>query len=346
LGLVCSLFALVGNRCSGPDGTISHKTSGIEIGQKGFKDGIHEFSIDPRDIEVCVLRRLWRRFIQVDQDILLGRGACGIVSRGIHIPTGTLLAIKAVQVNERGKREQLMNDIQALIKAQSCAYLVQLYAAYYHRQSGRVHVALELMDMGSLQDFLKRTRNSPIPENFIAVIAFQVLKGLEFLHAHKQLHRDIKPGNILLNSDGAVKLSDFGISKSLDNTANICDTFVGTATYMSPERAVGHDYSFSADVWSFGMVLYEMATGQHPFPSTSSFPVLFDCLCTKPEPRLSSSFSPDLCELVQLCLSRDPLNRPSVSQLLGRDYFHRLNDPNLMDSFRYWLHHSRTSSHV
>ena len=260
------------------------------------------------------------------------------MSRGIHTPTGTLLAIKAVQVDDRGRREQLMNDIQALIKAQSCAYLVQLYAAYYHRQSGRVHVALELMDMGSLQDFIKRRGNYPIPENYIAIIAYQVLKGLEFLHSHKQLHRDIKPGNILLNSDGAVKLSDFGISKSLDNTANICDTFVGTATYMSPERAVGHDYSFTADVWSFGMVLYEMATGHHPFPSTSSFPVLFDCLCSKPEPRLSSSSSPQLSDLVRLCLQRDPLKRPSVSQLLGHEFFHRLNEsPDIMDSFRLWL---------
>lgn len=260
------------------------------------------------------------------------------MSRGIHTPTGTLLAIKAVQVDDRGKREQLMNDIQALIKAQSCAYLVQLYAAYYHRQSGRVHVALELMDMGSLQDFLKQTGNCPIPETFIAIIAYQVLKGLEFLHAHKQLHRDIKPGNILMNSDGAVKISDFGISKSLDNTANICDTFVGTATYMSPERAIGHDYSFTADVWSFGMVLYEMATGRHPFPSTSSFPVLFDCLCTKPEPRLSASCSSSqLADLVGLCLQRDPFKRPSVPQLLGHEFFHQLDDPNLMESFRHWL---------
>ena len=206
--------------------------------------------------------------------------------------------------------------------------------------------------MGSLQDFLKATRNTPIPENYIAVIAFQVLKGLEFLHNHKQLHRDIKPGNILLNSDGAVKLSDFGISKSLDNTANICDTFVGTATYMSPERAVGHDYSYSADVWSFGMVLFEMATGYHPFPSTSSFPILFDCLCSKPEPRLVSA-SPDLSDLVCLCLQRDPFKRPSVSQLLGHEFFHRLeqqqtisDENNLMDSFCQWLLSSRPNAHV
>ncbi len=271
-----------------------------------------------------------------------------MVSRGIHKPTGTPLAIKAVQVEEKGKREQLMNDIRALIAAQNCRYLVQLYAAYFDPKSGRVHVALELMNLGSLQDVLQSLRNRTkqpvvVPERLIGVIIHQAVSGLVFLNRHKYVHRDLKPGNILLNSNGDVKLSDFGISRTIDNTANICATFVGTAIYMSPERAVGHDYSFSADIWSLGMVLYELATGEFPFPKTPSFPVLFDCLCHQPEPRLDPTrFSHELQNLVAVCLQRDPGNRPSAGELLSHPFLFGADSIERKDELRLWLafHHS------
>ena len=260
----------------------------------------------------------------------MGRGACGIVYRGLHRPSNTLLAIKAVQVHDKSKRAQLMNDIQSLIKVQNCTHLVQLYAAYFHKESGRVHVALELMNRGSLEAILRKGV-SPFPESVVATIIQGVLQGLEFLHAHKQVHRDVKPGNILLNSLGEVKLSDFGISKTLDNTANICDTFVGTATYMSPERAVGQDYSFSADIWSVGLVVYEIASGKFPFPATTNFPALFDYLCNKPEPRLVGPvYSSDLCSVVEMCLQREPQTRASARDLLSHAFFNLVDKPRLV----------------
>ena len=319
---MCTIAPRIHHLYSGPDGSLCPQTSGLQIDYSSMSGG---FALDPRDIEVEV-------------DSVLGRGAGGIVSRAVHKPTGTRLAIKQVQLYDKDKREQLMNDIRTLIQAQHCQYLVQLYAAYYHRPSGRVHVALQLMDKGSLQDVLKRL-SGPVPEQFIPIIAYQVVKGLQFLHGHKHLHRDIKPGNILLNSDGCVKLSDFGISKTLDNTANICDTFVGTAIYMSPERAIGRDYSFSSDMWSFGMVLIEMATGKSPFPTIASFPLLFDYLCNRPEPRLdpSSSISPELQDMVALCLQRDSMRRPTASQLVDHPLFKSGRVMEDMPNFSAWL---------
>lgn len=77
----------------------------------------------------------------------------------------------------------------------------------------------------------------------------------------------MKPDNILVSSQfGEAKLSDFGISKELEATLNMCNTFVGTLSYMSPERMDGKYYTFSSDIWSIGMVVYEMATGCHPYP--------------------------------------------------------------------------------
>jgi serine/threonine protein kinase len=168
-----------------------------------------------------------------------------------------------------------MNDIEALIKAQCSDNLVKLYTAFVNKKSGRlfnwlgfdlfsvsVHVVLELMDLGSLAD-MKRSMVSkdPIPEDIIANITLQMVTGLTALHGAHQLHRDIKPQNILINTEGWVKLTDFGIAKELDNTAALAQTFVGTSTYMSPERATGQPYSYQADVWSIGLVVYELATG-------------------------------------------------------------------------------------
>ncbi|KAF4661000.1 mitogen-activated protein kinase kinase [Perkinsus olseni] len=300
------------------DGTLCHKQTGISIGQKGLKDGHREFSIDPEDIEVD------------DDDCILGRGACGIVTKAVHKQSGTWLAIKAVRVEDKDKRAQLMTDIQALILAQKCEFLVQLYAAYVHKASGCVHVALELMDRGSLEDFTRKIPGKVWPERMLAIAMWQTVEGIRHLHCHHALHRDIKPGNILINSGGQVKLTDFGIAKNLNTTVGLCSTFVGTATYMSPERAIGQDYTYPADIWSVGMVAYELATGHYPFSSITSFPALFDWLCNKDPPRLDSTkFSPELCDFVEKTLIKDPTARASAGDLL--------NAP--------WLKHIATGDH-
>ena len=109
-----------------------------------------------------------------------------------------------------------------------------------------------------------------IPEVVISKIAHQVLQGLENLHHIRyQVHRDIKPDNILLNSNGEVKLTDFGISKHLEQTIGQCNTFVGTSAYMSPERISTNDYSYPSDIWSLGVVMVEFATGQYPYSRTT-----------------------------------------------------------------------------
>ena len=284
------------------DGTMIHKESGIAINQQGIKDTVFDFTFDPRDIDV-------------DLDNILGRGACGVVNRAVHKQTGTELAIKCVKIEDKDRRAQLMTDIQALIRVQNCRNLVHLYAAYLHKQSGRVHVALELMDLGSLQDWLKSIPKGGLPEGIVGSIALQIALGLKYLHANRQVHRDIKPGNVLINSKGEVKISDFGISKLLDATAGVCDTFVGTVTYMSPERATGAAFSFPADIWSVGMILYQLSTGSFPFPAVASFPVLFDHLCNKPEPRLADTYSGSLKDAVERCLQRKPEKRATAAEL-------------------------------
>ena len=144
-------------------------------------------------------------------------------------------------------------------------------------------VALEYMDMGSLKSLIKLAKIKAgypssieyplIPEAVCAKITQQLLCGLSYLNTNmRQMHRDIKPDNILINKKGFVKLTDFGITKQ--HTGDETEknrTFVGTLTYMSPERMEGENYSYSGDVWSLGILLVELCTGKFPFKETKGF---------------------------------------------------------------------------
>lgn len=290
--------------------------TGIEV------DG-HEYKLTPQDIEL-------------DQERFLGSGSGGVVQLGVHRPTGMQVAIKTVKVDNKAKREQIMNEIKGLISAEGCPNLVQWYAGFMSKSTCTVHVALEYMDGGSLADLKRRLQGKGVPPEALSCLAKQVIEGLHYLHSRKLLHRDVKPENILHNTAGEVKLTDFGISKDLNSTVAMAATFVGTATYMSPERASGQDYSFAADIWSIGLVLYELATGEYPFPAITSFPVLYDFLCTKPEPRLDAEVYPeDLCSFVALGLNRDQSKRPDTEALLGHPFLAQCDKP--QEVFRLWV---------
>lgn len=142
--------------------------------------------------------------------------------------------------------------------------IIHFYGAFY--ADGAIHIALEYMDRGSLHDVLRAS--GPIDdERMLARIATQVLRGLRALEELKIVHRDVKPGNVLLNSAGDIKLADLGMCGELANSISRLRSWVGTAAYMSPERISGADYTFNSDVWALGVSLWECAIGRYPFSS-------------------------------------------------------------------------------
>jgi len=292
-----------------PSGTMRHKGTGLKVSpDAGITYAGQEYKLSPADIEL-------------DTSSHLGAGAGGVVQKGIIKKTGVAVAIKTVKVDDKGKREMLLNEIRGLVQAAGCPHLVQWYAGFVSKRTNAVHVALEFMDLGSLADLKKRMKGEGVPPTHLSCITMQIMKGLDFLHERRLLHRDIKPENILHNKEGQVKLTDFGIAKDLDTTLAMAGTFVGTVTYMSPERCLGQDYSLASDIWSVGMVIYELATGKYPFADISTFPVLFEHLCEKPEPRLDAGlYPPELCDFVGLCLTRDVAKRQDTTQLCQHDF--------------------------
>ncbi len=168
----------------------------------------------------------------------------------------------------------------------------------------------------------------PVRVDVLGKIAEAIFNGLNYLYeVHRIMHRDIKPSNVLVSSKGYIKLCDFGVSGELVNS--IADTFVGTSTYMAPERIQGAKYSIKSDVWSVGLTLMELAIGRFPFDSSdaaagdraSAGPMgildLLQQIVHEPAPKLpeSDAFPPILDEMIQKCLLKNPDDRPTPRQL-------------------------------
>lgn len=166
-------------------------------------------------------------------------------------------------------------------------------------------------------------------------IAEAILSGLNYLYeVHRIMHRDIKPSNVLVNSRGYIKLCDFGVSGELVNS--IADTFVGTSTYMAPERIQGAKYTIKSDVWSVGLTIMELAIGRFPFDASetaagdrgSAGPAgildLLQQIVHEPAPRLpkSDAFPPILDQMIQKCLLNKEEERPTP-----RELYVRINSP-------------------
>jgi len=293
-----------------PTGTMRHKQTGTTVSpNEGIVFEGQEYRLSCEDIELD------------GGDKALGAGAGGVVIKGTIKKTGQPVAIKTIKANDKDKHAQLLNELRGLVQSAGCPNLVQWYAGFVNKSTSSVHVVLEFMDLGSLVDLQRRLRGAETPTVYMASISRQVMMGLAHLHGKHILHRDIKPHNILHNTLGQVKLTDFGIAKDLDTTLAMAGTFVGTVTYMSPERCLGDTYDLASDVWSVGMVFFELATGRYPFSDVASFPALFENLCEKPEPRLDvDRYPPAMCDFCGLCLTRDVAKRPDSTSLLSHSF--------------------------
>jgi serine/threonine protein kinase len=131
---------------------------------------------------------------------------------------------------------------------------------------GQQFIVFEYVDGENLKQFLERT--GPLPARRAVELALEIAEGLAFAHEHGLVHRDVKPQNVLLTPDGNAKVTDFGIARSLDVERGVTQTgtVLGTSNYLSPEQASGATATPATDVYSLGVVLYELFTGKVPFP--------------------------------------------------------------------------------
>lgn len=271
-------------------------------------------------------KRMKLNLADIEKQECLGSGVSGSVYRAKHTETGKAFAMKIIPYKEDEKLKQLIETEVKTLHQCKCDFIIKCYASSLNE--GSVNILLEFMDRGTLHDVMKKVKK--IPESTIGLMTVQILGGLLYLHQNKIIHRDIKPTNILVNSKGYVKISDFGVSGYLKDTNEERHTMLGTYLYMAPERISQAAYTAKSDIWSLGMSLVECATGNNPFfyNGGNKVPIenywdLVSLLDSKYDPPKLSvyEFSEDFCDFVSCCLIRDPTKRYSAEQLINHKFF-------------------------
>ena len=242
---------------------------------------------------------------------LLGEGNYGSVYKALHKPTGELVAVKIVPTS--GELNSLKKEIMILKECQS-PYIIQYYGSYF--KDDALWLIIEYCSAGSVIDLIKITKKQ-LSECEISCIMSQTIRGLEYLHNNKKIHRDVKAGNILLDQKGCAKLADFGVSAQLNHSFAYKDTVIGTPFWMSPEVLNSSKYNFKADIWSLGITSIELAEGEPPYANLHPYRAMF-AIKKKPPQGLTerNRWSPEFNDFVSKCLQIDPDERPSSTELL------------------------------
>lgn len=256
----------------------------------------------------------------------VGRGGFGVVYRGVVKATGKEVAVKQIDLeNENADLFEVNKEIQILSESKH-PYITRFYGCFVRHF--QLWVIMEYVDGGSLFDLL---RPGPITdEKAILVVLKEVLLALQYLHEQGKIHRDLKSQNILVNYEGEIKLTDFGVSTQLSSNFSRRNTTVGTPYWMAPEVILNDNggHSFKADIWSLGCCAFELFTGKPPLqsqvPPMKALRQISRCsrdedfisLIELEDLNISTYFKDFLCS----CFIVDPKARSSAKQLLKHKF--------------------------
>lgn len=248
----------------------------------------------------------------------VGEGSFGkaILVRGQN---GQQLICKMVDISRASKKE--MED--AVKEGKLLASLSHPYIVHYRESfsdSGWFCILMDFCECGDLSKEIAKfkKKGSPIPENQVMTWFVQCILALKYIHDRHILHRDLKPQNLFLCKDGGLQVGDFGVSKVLECTIAVARTQIGTPYYLAPELCQAKPYSTPCDMWSMGVILYEMGARKVPFDA-ASIPALVQNITSGRIPTLSvPGYSSHPGKLVSELLERDPKRRPGTDEILAK----------------------------
>jgi serine/threonine protein kinase len=244
----------------------------------------------------------------------LGRGAMGVVYRATDPVIGRTVAVKTLQLSEEGTgltRAELLARFQTEARAAGNLAHPNIVVVFdAGEEEGLFFITMELVEGKSLQNLLDSGQMFPLPR--VLRIMEQTCSALQFAHDRNIVHRDIKPANLMLTPDDTVKVTDFGTAKILQfGTVQQTAQVMGTPSYMSPEQIKGKVVDGRSDIFSLGVVLYEMVTGEKPFPGQNITTVIYKIVNEEPTaPRdIDSSIHPGLNATIMKSLAKEPAAR-------------------------------------
>ncbi|KAK1371897.1 MEKK [Heracleum sosnowskyi] len=245
---------------------------------------------------------------------LLGQGSYGPVYEGIT-DDGFFFAVKEVSYPDQYvEGMQIIKQLEQAISLLSTfehENIVQYYGTY--KEDSSLYIFLELVSKGSLRNLYQQNQ---LIDAQASAYTREILLGLKYLHDRNVVHRDINCANILIDANGTLKLSKFGIAKA----RKLYDDCVeGRACWMAPEVVKSSDYGLAADIWSLGCTVLEMITGQSPYFQYEFMQALYKIGQSTP-PNVPDSISKDARDFILQCLQGNPTSRPTASQLLEHPF--------------------------
>ncbi|XP_075683644.1 myosin-IIIa [Rhinoderma darwinii] len=265
----------------------------------------------------------------------IGKGTYGKVFKVVNKKNGSKAAVKIMDPFHEDIDEEIEAEYNILMTLSDHANVVKFYGMYFKKDAktgDQLWLVLELCNGGSVTDLAKGLlkRGERMNEAIIAYILHEALMGLHHLHSHKTIHRDVKGNNILLTTEGGVKLVDFGVSAQLSNTHLHRNTSVGTPFWMAPEviaceQQVDTTYDARCDVWSLGITAIELGDGDPPLADLHPMRALFK-IPRNPPPNLRQPelWSPEFNDFINKCLTKDFEKRPIVCDLLEHAFIRQI----------------------
>lgn len=255
------------------------------------------------------------------QGELIGRGGMGDVFIGADIVSGDPVAIKRLHPHIVHENESILDRFQREGQALSQLNHPNIVKMLATIQENDYHyLVMEYVGGGSLRELIDREKKMPIKS--VLNIALDLADALTRAHRLNIIHRDIKPDNVLMKDDGTPCLTDFGVAHMGDRTRlTQTGSVIGTYAYLSPEACNGMELDERADIWSFGVMLFEMLAGRPPFHENST-PAVLTAILTKPAPdlnRLRDDVPPALSALISHMLEKDRDRRISSVRVVGAE---------------------------
>jgi serine/threonine protein kinase/Tfp pilus assembly protein PilF len=250
----------------------------------------------------------------------IGEGSNGVVYKAEDTKLGRFVALKFFPIGLGANEEKKERFIQEAMTASALDHTnICTVHEIEETKDGRIFICMALYEGGTLTE---RIKGGQLKSEEVIDVSVQVAQGMKKAHRKRIIHRDIKPQNLILTDDGVVKIVDFGLAKLVGQKDLTKEGItVGTVGYMSPEQARGEEVDQRTDIWSLGVVMYEMITGQLPFKGENAQAVIYSILKEEPEPIASSlsNIPLELKKIVNKCLAKECSNRYQYTDELIED---------------------------
>ncbi|KAK4259319.1 hypothetical protein QN277_005661 [Acacia crassicarpa] len=257
-------------------------------------------------------------FSKLEKGERIGAGAFGTVYVARNRKTGAFCAVK--ELKDIDKPESIQKEIKILSQLEH----PNIVKYYGHEEDGNnISLYMEFIETGSLKKYVSK-RGGALHETLIRKFTAQILAGLVYLHSKRVVHRDLKPDNILVDSQDIIKLVDFGLSKhlakSVDNHSKLGTPYFAAPEVLRKEEYNSSEEAYAADIWSLGGVIIEMCSGKHPWPDHEPHQAFYKVSVTNQPPPIPDELCEDGKDFLKQCFGITPADRPSAEILQNHPF--------------------------